>query len=395
MKQVTLIFIFILFQVNAQNYKDLISILNQQPDSVEKYFKIGKIFDETGNDRQAIIAYQKALKMDETNIKIKSNLAKVYKRYGQLNKAITLQEAILKQDSLNFLEQYKLAVNYAQIREFEKSLKLLYQLIKEDPQNPNYLYKIGVYETDLNRKLDAFLQAYRIDSLHKKTLYGLIKNYKVIQFIDSAEYYTKKGLQAYPNDSKFLRQTVIANYRHKQYKDMLIHLKKMDSLHYDALFVYKNTGLAYLMLNDLKNAEINLKKAIAVERTDPVNYYYLGLLYEKKNDLFNAKQYLNLSMEYKKPALDKEYFELGTIAKKERNIKEAIKYFKWAFNNNHKNKEALLQLAMMSEVYYKSPDIAIKYYRQYLDLFPNKDKEQTLFARHQLSKLKEKAFLSQ
>ena len=391
-------FIWLIFffshYLRAQNYKEQLQHLSGLPVSVEKFYQLAKIYDETGNNRQAIYYYEKALALDTANVKIKSKLAGVYKRYGLLHKTIALQENIIKNDSLNYLEQYRLAVNCAQTKQIDKALSLLEKLQKVDPKNPNYPYRIGLYETDLNKKLDAYLRAYRLDSLHKKTLYGLIKNYKIIKFIDSAEYYLHKALKAYPYDTKFLRQKVIADYRHKQYDSMLVHLGILDSLRYDAAFVRKNTGLAYLMLDELDKSERALKEAIKIDRNDPFNYYYLGLLYEKKNDWFNAKQYFNLAVLYKKPSLDKEYFELGNIAKKERKLKKAIDYYKKAFENNPKNKEALLQLAMMSEVYYKSPDIAIKHYKKYLAWFENDNKEQTVFVKEKLKELKQKAFMN-
>jgi len=221
----------------------------------------------------------------------------------------------------------------------------------------------------------------------------LIANYKAIKFIDSAEFYVNKGLAIYPLDTKFLRQKVIADYRHKKYKDMLNHLKRLDSLHYEKLFVYKNTGLAHLILGDLFQAEEYLHQALQEDYKDAFTYYYLGLLYKKQMDYKKARQYLLLAVKKKKPSLDKEFYELGMIAKRQGSIKQAISFFQQAFDNNPNNADALLQWAMMSEVYYKSPDMATKYYQRYLDLFQNKDAEKTKFAQQQLSRLKQKAFL--
>jgi len=393
-KLFSIILLLFFIPLFAQNYQQQIRHWQQQPESADKYFELGKLYDETGNYRRAIIHYQKALEYAPDELPVMSKLTRVYEGYGQIAKAIAISEKILSKDSLNYLEKYHLARLYAKSRRKPEALKILHNLIKIDPGNAHYHYKTGLYETDMNRRLDAFLRAYRLDSMHRKNLYMLIKNYKAIKFIDSAEYYIDKGLAIYPQDTKFLRQKVIADYRHKKYKDMLHHLKRLDSLHYEKLFVYKNTGLAYLMTGDWVHAENYLKKALGEERGDPVNYYYLGLLYEKKNDLKKAQQYFKLAIKLKQPSLDKEYFELGMIAKKQRKLKKAIAYFKDAHQNNPKNPDALLQLAMMSEVYYKSPEQAIGYYEKYLDLFRHTDKEKEAFVKHKLKALKEKLFLS-
>jgi len=389
----SIVFLLFVFTVSGQNYQQRIRHWQQQPESADKYFELGKLYDETGNYRRAIIHYQKALEYAPDTLPVMSKLTRVYEGYGQIAKAIAISEKILSKDSLNYLEKYHLARLYAKSRRKPEALKILHNLIKIDPGNAQYHYKTGLYETDMNRRLDAFLRAYRLDSMHRKNLYMLIANYKAIKFIDSAEFYVNKGLAIYPLDTKFLRQKVIADYRHKKYKDMLNHLKRLDSLHYEKLFVYKNTGLAHLMLGDLFQAEEYLHQALQEDYKDAFTYYYLGLLYKKQMDYKKARQYLLLAVKKKKPSLDKEFYELGMIAKRQGSIKQAISFFQQAFDNNPNNADALLQWAMMSEVYYKSPDMATKYYQRYLDLFQNKDAEKTKFAQQQLSRLKQKAFL--
>ena len=399
MRKIVNIFIalFVLIHFSyAQNCNYLIRLqqLHQQRDSESKHLKLAEIYEQTAQYAKAVFHYRKALSYENTP-KTLSKLANVYEKYGMADKAIALRKKVYQKDSLNLLNAYRLALLYARINQPDKALQLLKKLSRTDPDNPVYHYKTGLYESDINRKLDAFLRAYRRDSLHKKTLYRLIKNYKAIQYIDSAEYYTDIGLRHYPNDAQFLRQKVITDYRRKNFNQMLYHLKKLDSLAYDSLFVYKNTGLAYLKLNRLKQAENYIRKAMAIAPKEAINHYYLGLIHERQNRLQKAQKNFKRAVELKKPSVDKEYFELGMIAKKQKKYKQALEFFRKAFHNNRQNKEALLQLAIMAEAYYKSPRKSIEYYQKYLNLFKDRDKEQTRFVKQELRKLKEKAFMSE
>ncbi len=379
--------------LNAQeNYLQKLKDLQTQPDSFEKFEALAKIYDDTGFDRKAIVYYQKAVGI-RPDITLLNRLAKVYTRYGKLLEAIKVRLKINQMDSTNYHNRYLLASLYAQTGKKDTAIVLLQKLATIDTLNPNYPYKIGLYSNNMNQKLDAFLEAYRRDPQHKKTLMMLVKNYKRIKFLDSSDYYLHKALQIYPNDDKFLRQNVIASYRKKQYKNMLKTLQKLDSLNYDDdLFIKKNTGLAYLMLQKYKPAESVLKKALLLSRSDPILYYYLGKVYQATGRLKKARQYFQTAIWLKKPKIDKEYFELGMIAKMRKQYKTAFNYFKKSFENNRKNTGALLQMAMLSETALKQPDNALQYYEDYLSRFTSENKEQTRFVKSRIKDLKQKLF---
>ncbi len=395
MKKLFISILLIVFVTGfAQNYQQRITHLKQQPESIKKYIALGKIYDETGNYGKAIDCYQSALKLDSISKPVLLLLAKSYEQYALPRKALQLRQKVAIIDSTDLLNIYKLSLLYAKLHQKNRAIRLLEKLESIDTINPSYPYKTGIYEQDFNKKLDAFLRAYHKDSLHLKSIYMLVKYYKKIGFKDSVQYYLNKGLHINPNDTKLLRQKVIVLYRQNQFNKMLQTLQTLDSLQYDRLFVLKNSGLALLQLGQYQQAEQNLMKALNIDATDAVVYYYLGLVYENKQQYQRAKQYYQTALRLKNPDWDKEYYQLGEVAKKQKQYKKAINYFKKAFDNNKQNSDALLQLAMLSEVYYKSPETAIKYYQKYLFLFQHKDAGKTKFIRHQLKVLKEKAFMS-
>ena len=394
-KTLLLVILFKLLTLNAQgNYLEVIKHLQSQPDSFEKFQKLGKIYDDTGFDRKAIQFYQKALVL-KPDMPTMNRLAKVYARYGKSMAALKVRLKIAALDSTNYRNRYDLASLYAQTGRKDTAIVILQKLSDIDLHNPNYPYKIGLYSNNMNQKLDVFLEAYRRDSQHKKTLMMLVKNYKRIKFLDSADYYLQKGLQIYPYDTKFLRQKVIAAYRKKQYQTMLKTLQKLDSLHYsDDLFVKKNTGLAYLMLKQYNNAEKYITEALNIDRRDAILHYYLGKIYQAKGQFKKAKWRFLMAIRLKKPDLDKEYFELGMIAKARKQYRTAFNYFKKAYQNNHRNADALFQIAILSEEVLKQPDKALQYYETYHSEFSSKNKDKEAFVKSRIKALKQQLFLN-
>ncbi len=276
--------------LNAQeNYLKLINYWQNQPDTAAKFQALGKIYDDTGFDRKAIFYYQKAIRL-KPKVQYLNRLAKVYAHYGKLVQARKVREKISGLDSTDYRNIYALANLYAKTGQRNRAINMWQKLATLDTLNPNYPYKIGIYSHNMNRKLDAFLEAYHRDSQSLNTLLMLIRNYKRIKFQDSADYYLQKGLQIYPENHQLLRQKVIMTYRKKHYKTMLKTLQKLDSLNYsDDLFIKKNTGLAYLLLQKYQAAEKTLNQALNINRQEAVVYYYLGRLYKATNRLSKAR----------------------------------------------------------------------------------------------------------
>jgi len=395
LKKTAYILMFVSISINlfAQNdYLNRLRKLSSQPGSLEKFIKIAKIYEQTGYDKKAIEYYKKALAL-KPSIELMENLSKVYERSGQLRKAIAIRQKIIKKDSSRYITTYKLAQNYANIYQKDSALILLEKLEQIDSLNPNYPYKIGLYEKVMNRKLDAFLRAYRLDSTHKKNLLMLAKNYKAIKFIDSSDYYLQKALKLYPFDTKIIRQQVIADYRKKDFSSMLKHLKTLDSLQYEPMFVHKNLGLVYLQLKDLENASKHLDTAINISRNEPILYYYKALVNEKQGHLKRAKKYLKTALHFLKPEWEKEYYELGIIAKKQKRYKEALSYFEKATQYSS-YPDADLQKAMIWQYVFKNYEKALSYYQKYINSLKHKDKSNLSFAQSQIKELKTKIFMN-
>jgi len=390
------IFVFLLgisvvWNSHAQRsgYLDEIRAWEQKPPSGEKFLQLARLYEQTGNYGKAIENYHLGLTYYPDSTALLKKLARAYERYGYVRQAVKVREQI---DTADVVNAYRLALLYAQINRRKKALPLLYRLEKKDPANAEFSYKIGVYETDMNRKLDAFLRAYRKDTAHIKSIRQIVRMYRMLKYRDSVDYFLTKGLQVAPDDTPLLRIKVVEAYRRQNYRQMWEDLEKLDSLGYDRLFVYKNKGVALMHLNDTDKALAYLQKASAVDFRDPGVHYYLGLLYEKLNRLDEAEKEFLIAVGLKKPDVDREYLHLGLIAKNRKDYARAIEWFQKARKNNYRNAEALFQLAVVSDVYYKDKKIALNYYEKYLEKFAGKDPEKTTYAQSRIDALKKEMF---
>jgi tetratricopeptide (TPR) repeat protein len=373
------------------NYLVRLAQLNKQPDGFAKFQELGKIYQQTGNYNKAIASYNKALSYD-TILKIQRDLAKCYEANGNKGKALKVYQNIVKEDSLGYLDLYKLGRLYAKLEQKKEALSIFKKLEKIDMTNPNYPYQIALNTDDIYRKANAFLRAYKADSLHAKSIYQLALFFKMIHDKDSSKLFLEKGLQVRPNSPAFLKLKIADLYKKKAFQEVLRYAKKLDTIVRNDIFAKQRIGLSYWKLKEYDSAKAYLKKAIKIDRAEKTSYYYLGLVYKDLKEYEAAKMYFYLAIFKDKPNVDNEYYNLGIIAQEEKKPKEAIKNFKKAFENNDRNYKALFELAVMSDLYYKDKEIGYKYYEKYIDRFENKNPENTKYAIKRMKELKEKAF---
>ena len=176
------------------DYKRALKELEKvKPPTFQSLIKQGEIHQKTSNYSKAIELYSKALTKKES-LKVKQALGKSYLAQGNANQTIKIYEEILSKDSTNLILKFDLAKLYT--KEYRKSdaIPLLESLIQADSLNPGYYYELGkIYKnkgaSGFMKSGNYFLDTYRRDSTHLKSIYELCKFYKQIKFKDSTMLY--------------------------------------------------------------------------------------------------------------------------------------------------------------------------------------------------------------
>lgn len=406
----TLLFIMVALKTEAQssvftivddlllkgNYQEaLVQLDKESSKTVKVYDKIAGIYQVIGNYNKAIKNYEKALVIED-NEAIKVKLGVAYNSAGFSNKAILIYEGIIEKDTSNLLVAHSLGKLYLAKNKAKKAEKLYRFLKKKDTLNPNYSYQLAESLSKQNRKLEmgqSYLDAYNIDTLHIKSMYNLAKFFKTLRIKDSTMLFIDKGLNIDSANINFLQLKANVLYFSKDFKSALKYLTVLDSLNFKSVNTYEMFGMCYYNLKDLELAEVNFKKALRLERNSPKICYRLASLYYEKKDFKLAKIYLRMSIMYGKGDLDKQYELSGIIAKEELNLKVAINHFNEAVKYSRTNANALFQLALTSDSYFKDKKIALKHYQNYMSRFEDKSKKLTAYVKSRIQEIKKQYFI--
>lgn len=138
---------------------DFREIVESDQDSAKEYFEMGVNYLYENRYAKAIVAFKKALKMNNMFIKAYTGLAEAYKGKGDM-------------------EQYKhymqkAADEYARINDFEEVKRIFVQILKYDENAPNPYNTLGIQlrkEEKYSLAMDAYKQALKLDP-HDENIY--------------------------------------------------------------------------------------------------------------------------------------------------------------------------------------------------------------------------------
>lgn len=381
------------------NYQTALAELEKVKEpSFEMLEKIASIYQKTGNNSRAIEYYDKAFTLKPTN-KIKEQLGKSYQFTGNPDKAVQLYNEVLQMNPDNLFLKYNLAKLYMSEKKVEKAIELFNELSEKDTLNPNYQYQLGVAYEKLGKSgfansANSFLKAYKIDSLHLKSIYNLAKFYRKLKFKDSATIFIDKGLKINSKSINFNQLKANDAFLNKEFDTALVYLKKLEDLNFKTMFTYKIYGLTYLNMKNFDKAKEYFEIAQRIDYKDASVAYNLGLVEKEMKNYKKAAYYFVMSLYYQKPKLDKNYYQLGLMQLELKETKRALRSFEEGLKDNWKNYQLLFQLAMTSDAYYKDEKIALRHFEKYIDSFSDRDKESTLYAKQRIKEIKKKLFMS-
>lgn len=379
------------------NYQKALTLLeNTVPKTFLVFEKSASIYQSIGSDTKALACLNKALEFG-TNESIKVKLAQLFVSTGFTSKAVEAYESLIEKDTLNLLVANSLGKLYLSLNQVEKAEKIYRFLMKMDTVNPNYPYQLAESLEKQNKHLEmgqSYLDAYKLDTLHLKSIFGLAKFFKALNFKDSTSLFIDKGLKIDSNNINFNQLKANELYFLKDFNGALTYLKKLDSLNFRSVKIYEMFGMCYYNLQDFEQAEIYFRNAIKLDPDNSQILYRLASLYYDKKDNKMATFYLHRSISSVKPDIDKQYYLLGVISKEENNLKAAIDNFEKSYQNNYINYKSLFELSVASEIYYEDKKIALKKFQQFVAKFKSKDEAMTAYAEGRIKEIKKQYFLN-
>ncbi|MBT8763605.1 tetratricopeptide repeat protein [Desulfohalobiaceae bacterium Ax17] len=192
--------------ITKGNYDHAIESLNEIIDVEKKdaqyYFDLGNSYLLEEKFTKAIIAFNKALKINNLFIKAYKGLAEAYKGKNNIKK----------------YKYYlsKCAEEYAKRDNFEEVKKLFIEILKVDPYSPNPYNNLGINlrkKGQYNLAIDAYRKALALDPKDENIYFNMAKAYFFMKQYADAKKFTLKALNLNPNFA--VAETLLKNLNKK------------------------------------------------------------------------------------------------------------------------------------------------------------------------------------
>jgi tetratricopeptide (TPR) repeat protein len=381
--------------IETGRYQIALQELNKIESSFKSNYKIATIYDALDNHSKSVQYYRKAISFKD-DYRTKFKLAKSLKKAKKYRKALKVYQEIVNADSKNLLAKYDLSKLYLQLKQPKMSKKLLKELILEDSKNANYHYQLGIANALLGKKfkkIDNFLDAYRIDNQHFNAIEKLAKGFTKLKDKDSSAIFIEKGLELNPNHLDLNKLKINSLYIKKGYDESIVYLKHIDSLSPGEHYTHKMLGKSYYKLRNYPKALEHFNKATKINAQDFTAYVYKGKIHLERNEIKEAMFSYGMATFVGKESRDEAHLGLAKVYMEMKLPKRAIDEFKLAVAENHKNIKASYLLAKTSDDYYKDKKIGYKLYQKYLERFEGRSTETDEFVKSRIKEIKKQHFL--
>lgn len=323
----------------------------------------------TGNFTAAINEYAK-----EGNAQASLQIARAYNVIGNFDKALAQYEATLKSYPNMEIARFEYGKLLFKTKNYQPALEAFNTLIAENQHNPEYFYYLGrTLENSLKQEEAnvAFRKAVALDSTHLRSLYSLGKYFVGQEIRDSALVYVDQGLRFYENDVSMINLKAQAYFNNGQYQPAIPWFEKLIVLGEDRPFVLERLAHSYYRSYENEKAVEAYRMLSVVPGYLADAYLGMGQAYMQDKQLDSAQVYIKKSIAERTETFEKEYADLGRIARLQNKTKESMEYYKMAWEENKENPYNYYQVCVLADEYYKDPKTRLPYFERLLDLYPD------------------------
>ncbi|MCM4172427.1 tetratricopeptide repeat protein [Arenibacter sp. TNZ] len=287
---------------------------------------------------------------------------------------------------------YELGRLYLKLKKHALAKEVFSQLVDGKNPNPEYFYYLGESLKELNlfpESIAAYKHSVKVDSTHLRSLFQLGKYYVLQRERDSVLKYVDKGLHFYENDVSLINLKALANYNDNLLWLALPLFERLVDLGEDKEYIFEKMGYSYFAIGKYEKAKVAYENLLAFDEENPIALYGMGSAYAKLQQLDSAKIYIKKSIEVQKVVLDKEYNALARLAVEQDDLKLAIEYYKKAFKEDPTGYLYKYEVCLLTDQYYKNPQMSLKCYQEYQEQFGGKRDYFSEFTSKRIMQLKE------
>ena len=320
-----------------------------------------------GNYKAAINAYSK---LGDENASLQ--IARAYNAIGDKEKAILQYQNILLKNNENILAKFELGKLFDQAKKYEEASTLFKELVTPESSNPEFYYFLGKTSQsnlDFDNGNLALEKAVALDSTHLRSIYLLGKYYVKVEEPANAIQIIDLGLETAPNDVALINLKALAHYNNGYYDKAAPLFDRLIELGETKPFVYKKQGYSHFKNGDFKSAKKAYRSLGGIQNYEADAYYGLGEVLLKEEKLDSAAVCFKKSIEERRYIFDKEYRNLGRIARLKGELKKALDYYTKAWEEDKVNQLNYWQVCILADEYYNDPKVKLRHYEKLLSDF--------------------------
>lgn len=330
---------------------------------------VGDSLYALGHYSKAINAYAKG-----GNDKAGLQIARAYGSMGNYDKAIRQYSALLEASPEMDIARFELGKLLFRTKELGPAREVFNSLAAKGHGNPEYPYYLGRTLELLGLRSGAngaFHRAIALDSTHLRSLYALAKHFSAAGEKDSVLRYVDQGLRVYGDDVSMIHLKAMAYFKNREFHRAAPLFERLLALGEDSPFILKNLAYSQFRNMDPQKAIDNYRRLMEFPEYLAAAYSGLGEVYFKEEQLDSAQYYINKSIAEQRVSFDREYADLGRIARLRGDTKLALDHYTRAWEENPDNPFLYLQLCQLADEYYKDPKVALRHYEKLLVLYPD------------------------
>lgn len=376
-------------------HNELLQLLKEQPQNGQTFYQLGIAHQDKADFYNALMNYEQAARL-ENSFKNQFKVIKMNMRLQRYRKAEELLTSLEQQYSNNEAIQLERAKLYRRQNKFTKAIEIYSQLVKQYPNNLDYTYGLGtayMAKRDFSTAIDHLLLVYEKDSTHFNTSYRLAQAFQELRIADSTYVFVEKGKQFRPDHKNLNRIYIKQLHRDKAYKEAITVLKQQDELYPNEFFNQKMLAVCYYNLSDYQKAKRHFSKALDLDPDDHKSYTYLGHIDLKEGSYKRAYAHYFQALKTNRISRGKEYYGLGMTSIALDNFKDAQMFLERAYAENRRDPLVVFELAKILDHNTMGGKAAYLYFKEYVQLYPQYNPQNTDYASNRIMEIKEAYFL--
>lgn len=285
------------------NYEKALLLVNQklENDSLNPnlWSDAAKLYRLNQQYKKAILAIEKAIKLDPVNKRNVIFLARINKMAGKHDEAQKIYLDLLKSEPNNIMALSDLAEIYMTNKISDSAANTYQKLAGLDTLNVDYLFKWANNQWNSGNhfeSLDNYKKALKIDPYYLPVIYDLSRIFVKLRMQDTAITILENNIKHYPDESGLYAETGHVYFSMADYKSAIFYFEKAVSMGQRGFELYRRLGISYYSVQEYEKSRDAFELLIKKDTSDYKICLYLGHIYNVFGQGQKSLDFLNRSL---------------------------------------------------------------------------------------------------